>query len=119
MTDKEEKKTLSLIFDPPSFSYPHPFWNFDHPPVNYDLETSKKRDVPMIPTQNPHHWTDAVFRLEKRHTWPKFVISVTPAFSCSVAMCHVEGTLLIKVEFKSLKAAKKDSWSSRQKNYMN
>ena len=33
--------------------------------------------------------------LEKKHTWPKFVISATPAFNENVAMCHADRTLLI------------------------
>ena len=48
----------------------------------------------MIPTQNPHNWTGANIRLEKRHTWPKVVISVSLAFKCNVAMRHTEGTFL-------------------------
>ena len=30
-------------------------------------------------------------------------------------MCHVEGTLLIQIEFRSLKGAKRDAQSSTQK----
>ena len=45
----------------------------------------------MTPTQNSQHWTGIVIRLEKRHTSPKLVISLSPV---SVAMSHVEGTLL-------------------------
>ena len=29
--------------DPLSFWYPHAFWKFDYPPVNYDLENSKEK----------------------------------------------------------------------------
>lgn len=34
------------------------FWNFAHPQVDCDLETSRKRDVLTIltPSQNPHSW---------------------------------------------------------------
>ena len=77
--------------DPPSFWHPNLFWNFDHSPVTYDLETSKKKRFP--------HNTDSklirslnscvVIRLEKRHVWPKPVISVGPTFKCSVAMCSL------------------------------
>ena len=92
---KKKKKTPPLILDHSSFWYPHPFWNFDRPPVNYELETSKKRDVAPTLTHNPHHWTGEVIRLEKRYTWTKFVISVSPGFSCSEATSHVEGTFII------------------------
>ena len=34
-------------------------------------------------------------------------------------MCHVEGTLPILVEFRSLKTGKMDARSSKQKNSMN
>ena len=49
--------------------------------------------------------------VQKRHTWPKFVISVGLAFNCSVATRHVEVTLLNEVEFRSLKTAEKDVWA--------
>ena len=39
---KKKKKSLPLIFDPPSFWYPNFFWNFDNPPVNYDIKLVKK-----------------------------------------------------------------------------
>ena len=40
-----KKKIPALIFDPPSFWHPQPSWNFDYPPVNYDLKTSKRKDA--------------------------------------------------------------------------
>ena len=95
MINKKEKKTLSLIFDPPSFWYPHPFGSFGHPPVNDDLETSKKKRCyydtdPKLSALNG--WV--VTRSKKRNTWLQFLTSVSPAFKCSVSTCHMEGTLL-------------------------
>ena len=42
LIDKKEKKVHLAIFDSPPFKLPYLFLNFDHLPVNSDLETSKK-----------------------------------------------------------------------------
>ena len=102
MIEEKTKNDSPLIYDPSCFWHTHPFWNFDHSPVNYDIETSKKRAVSIIPTQNPHYWTVVnqileskwiVARLKKsKH---EFVKNVSPAFNWIVAMCQEGLTLLI------------------------
>ena len=46
LIDKREKKVPPLIFDSPPFRLPYLFSNFDHLPVNSDLETNKKELCP-------------------------------------------------------------------------
>ena len=116
MIDKKEKKTPHLIFDYPPFWNSHPFWNFDHSPVNYELETSKKRAVPTTLTQKSHHWMCIVIRLEKRHKWPKFAISVSPAFTWSEAVSHRNSPNIRGVQVPE-SSSLRDTWSSRQKNF--
>ena len=91
---KRKKSSRALIFDSPSFRLSCLFLNFDHLPINSDLETSKKElcshDTNTKLTALNRY---SIIRSEKRHTWPKFVISVRATFSWSVAMCHVEGHL--------------------------
>ena len=82
LIDKKEKKAPPLTFDSPPFRLPYLFLNFDHLTVNSDLETSKKE---LCSHDTNTKFTalnrGIVIRSEKRHTWPKFVISVNPAFS--------------------------------------
>ena len=37
----KKKEILPLILDSAPFWHAHSFWNFDHPTVNYDFETSE------------------------------------------------------------------------------
>ena len=81
MIGKKEKNTPSLlIFDPPRFKI---CTLFEILIIHQSITTLKpvKKAVPTILTQNPHHGTGIVIRLEKIHNWPKFVNSVSPAFS--------------------------------------
>ena len=86
---KKKKRLPTWYLILPHFKIPTFFWNFDHPIVNYE------QIRPTTPTQYPHHWTGTLIRLEKRHTWSKFIISANPVFSWSESMCHVEENLLI------------------------
>ena len=111
---KKKKKAPLLIFDFTPFWLPHLFWNFVHLLIkNPTLKPVNKSSVPTTLTQNSHHWTGIVIRLEKRHTWSKYVFNVKAAFSWSAAMsCRRNSPNLSGVQITE--SAKNDNWSSRQ-----
>ena len=45
LVNEKEKRTPPLVFDSPLFWLSHPFWNFNHLPINSGLETIRKRAV--------------------------------------------------------------------------
>ena len=90
---KGKKAPPPPIFDPTPFWDFASFWNFDHLPVNYDTETSKKKSCSYDAHPKPKALNKQSCQVQKRHTWPKFVISVSPVFSSSVGKCDIEGTL--------------------------
>ena len=49
--------------------WPSSLWNFSHPTLNYDLETSKKRTAPTLlaPFKKPHCRTRVAIRKEKTY----------------------------------------------------
>ena len=118
---KRKKRLAPLTFDSPPFRLPYLFLNFNHLPINSDLETSKKELCSHDTNTKLTALNRYSISLEKRDNWPNFFISVSPAFIRSVAMCHAEENSphLSGAQLRSLKSAKRDSWSSKQENSMN
>ena len=101
-----------MIFDSLPFRLPHYFWNFDHLPVNSDLETNKKELCPHNTDLKlkPLNLYSNQVRKETYLAWIRHECKSSFQLKCSYVSCRRNSSNLSGVQLRSLKSAKKDSW---------